>query len=147
MSRLREFYKDTVVNQLTEQFGFKSAMEVPKLEKITLNMGLGEAIGDKKATDVLALDISEIATFASFFVICSGDSSRQVKAIADEVELRLKKSGHRPNHIEGYGNAEWILMDYLDFVVHVFSNRAREYYDLERLWRDGKKIDTDAVLE
>jgi len=105
-----------------------------------------EAIGEKKAIDVLALDISDIASFAGCFIICSGDSSRQIKAIADEVEIRLKHNGHRPNHIEGYGNAEWILMDYLDFVIHIFSNRAREYYDLERLWRDGKKLDTASLL-
>lgn len=105
-----------------------------------------EAVDAKKAIDIVALDISEIASFANFFLLCSGDSSRQIQAIADEVEERLKKHGHRPNHVEGYTNADWILMDYLDLVVHIFSKRAREYYNLERLWRDGKSLDTDRLL-
>jgi ribosome-associated protein len=101
----------------------------------------------KKASDLVALDISGIATFADFFLICTGDSSRQMQAIADEVEQRLKASGIRPSHVEGYQNAEWILMDYLDLVIHIFSKDARVYYDLERLWRDGKRLDTSKLLE
>lgn len=105
-----------------------------------------EAMDDKKAVDVVALDISGIASFARYFLLCSGDSSRQIQAIADEIEHRLKKSGVRPNHIEGYRNAEWVLMDYLDLVVHIFSKQARAYYDLERLWRDGKKLDVRRLM-
>jgi ribosome-associated protein len=111
----------------------------------TLKIAL-EAVDEKKAIDIVALDISEIASFASHFLICSGNSSRQIQAIADEVEKKLKERGHRPSHIEGFRNAEWILLDYLDLVVHVFSKRARQYYDLERLWRDGKNLDTDKLL-
>ena len=110
--------------------------------KIALN-----AADAKKASDLVALDISGIATFANYFLICTGDSSRQIQAIADEVEQRLKANGIRPSHVEGYQNAEWILMDYIDLVVHIFSKNARAYYDLERLWRDGKKLDVSALLQ
>jgi ribosome-associated protein len=110
--------------------------------KIALN-----AADAKKASDLVALDISGIATFANFFLICTGDSSRQMQAIADEVEQRLKANGIRPSHVEGYQNAEWILMDYIDLVIHIFSKSARAYYDLERLWRDGKRLDASNLLE
>jgi ribosome-associated protein len=104
------------------------------------------AADDKKAHDLVALDISQIASFADYFLLCTGDSSRQMQAIADEVEKRLKADGIRPAHVEGYQNSEWILMDYIDLVVHIFSKTARAYYDLERLWRDGKKLDTSKLL-
>jgi ribosome-associated protein len=79
--------------------------------------------------------------FTDFFVLCSGTNPRQVQAIADEVELRLKAAGIRPNNIEGYKQAEWILVDYVDFVVHVFSEKARKFYDLERLWKTAKRLE------
>jgi len=101
-----------------------------------------KAVDSKKASDITVLDISEIASFANYFLICTGDSSRQIQAIADEIVAKLKESGYRPNHIEGYRNAEWVLLDYLDLVVHIFSKGARAFYDLERLWRDAKKLDT-----
>jgi len=106
-----------------------------------------KAADDKKAHDLVALDISGIASFASYFLLCTGDSSRQMQAIADEIELKLKAFGIRPSHVEGYRNAEWILIDYLDLVVHIFSKDARVYYDLERLWRDGKKLDVSALIQ
>jgi len=105
------------------------------------------AIDDKQAQDVVVLDISGIAAFASYFLLCSGDSSRQIQAIVDEVELKLREEKIRPTHIEGYRNAEWVLMDYLDLVVHVFSKKARAYYDLERLWRDGKRLEVKKLLQ
>lgn len=101
----------------------------------------------KKAHDLVILDISGIASFASYFLICTGDSSRQMQAIADEVEKKLKEAGIRPSHVEGYQNSEWILMDYMDLVIHIFSKNARAYYDLERLWRDSKKIDPQTLIE
>jgi ribosome-associated protein len=104
------------------------------------------AADDKKAHDLVALDISEIASFASYFLFCTGDSSRQMQSIADEIESRLKVAGLRPAHIEGYQNAEWILIDCSDLVVHIFSKTARIYYDLERLWRDGKKLDIEKLI-
>ena len=105
-----------------------------------------KAAEEKQAIDILVLDISSIASFANYFLLCTGDSSRQIQAIVDEVERKLRESGFRPTHIEGYRNAEWVLMDYLDVVVHVFSKKARAYYDLERLWRDGRKLDTKKLL-
>ncbi len=105
-----------------------------------------KAVDDKKASDLVVLDISGIASFADYFLLCSGESSRQIQAIADEVEHKLRAYGLRPNHIEGYLNAEWILMDYIDLVVHIFSKKARAYYDLERLWRDGKRLDAEKLL-
>ena len=105
------------------------------------------AADDKKARDLLALDISKIASFANYFLFCTGDSSRQMQAIADEIEKKLKEAGIRPSHIEGYQNSEWILMDYFDLVIHIFSKEARDFYDLERLWRDGKRLDTDKILK
>ncbi|HYK88622.1 MAG TPA: ribosome silencing factor [Acidobacteriota bacterium] len=105
-----------------------------------------KAVDDKKASDLVVLDISGIASFADYFLLCSGDSSRQIQAIADEVEEKLRCQGLRATHIEGYRNAEWILMDYIDLVVHIFSKKARAYYDLERLWRDGKRLDAEKLL-
>jgi ribosome-associated protein len=110
--------------------------------KIAIN-----AADEKKAHDFVALDISEIASFANYFLFCTGDSSRQMQAIADEVEEKLKVLGIKPSHVEGYKNAEWILMDYIDLVVHIFSKSARAYYDLERLWRDGKKLDMGTFIQ
>jgi ribosome-associated protein len=105
-----------------------------------------KAADEKKASDIVALDISQIASFADCFLICTGDSSRQIQAIAEEVERKLKEIGIRPSHIEGYRNAEWVLMDYVDLVVHVFSKSARTFYDLERLWRDAQKLDVQKML-
>ena len=94
----------------------------------------------KKATNLKVLDLREITSFADYFLICSGANQRQIQAIANEIETELKKQGERPSSVEGYGNAEWVLMDYGDLVVHVFSDQARAYYDLDRLWRDGKEL-------
>ena len=100
-----------------------------------------EAADDKKARDLVALDISAIASFADLFLICTGDSSRQIQAVSDEIESRLKEAGVRPYHIAGYQNAEWVVMDYSDLIVHIFSKTARAYYDLERLWRDAVPVE------
>ena len=81
-----------------------------------------------------------MSSFADFFVVCSGANARQIQTIADEVERQLRSLGERPSSIEGYHNAEWVLMDYGDYLVHVFSEKARLYYDLERLWRDAKQV-------
>ncbi len=105
-----------------------------------------KAVDDKKASDIVALDISHIASFADYFLLCTGESSRQIQAIADEVERKLHEAGIRPAHVEGYRNAEWILMDYIDLVVHVFSKSARTFYDLERLWRDARRLDAQKLL-
>ena len=105
------------------------------------------AADDKKANDLVILDISKITSFANYFLLCTGDSSRQMQAIADEVEKQLKASGIRPSHVEGYQNSEWILLDCMDLVVHIFSKNARAFYDLERLWRDAQKMDASLLIE
>ncbi len=99
-----------------------------------------KAADAKQAKDIKVLDLRDISSFADFFVICSGSNSRQIQAIADEIQLRLKKLGEHANSIEGYQNSEWVLMDYGDYLIHVFSEKARTYYDLERLWRDAKVV-------
>jgi ribosome-associated protein len=97
---------------------------------------------DKKAVNLTALDLREIASFTEFFVVATGTNQRQVQAIADEITEQLKKQlDVRPIRIEGYNTAEWVLIDFGDFIVHIFEQKAREFYDLERLWRDAKKVE------
>ena len=101
-----------------------------------------QACLDKKAEELSILEMEKgSGAFTDYFVLCSGTNPRQVQAIADEVELRLKAAGLRPAHVEGYKPAEWILVDYVDFVVHVFSEKARKFYDLERLWKTAKRLE------
>src|ERR1700689_2264250 len=101
-----------------------------------------QACLDKKAEELSILEMEKgSGAFTDYFVLCSGTNPRQVQAIADEVELRLKSTGVRPAHVEGYRQGEWILVDYVDFVVHVFSEKARKFYDLERLWKTAKRLE------
>jgi len=101
-----------------------------------------QACLDKKAEELSILEMEKgSGAFTDYFVLCSGSNPRQVQAIADEVELRLKHAGLRPTHVEGYNQAEWVLVDYVDFVVHVFSEKARKFYDLERLWKSAKRLE------
>src|SRR3954462_8144398 len=112
------------------------------MKKTDLKKQVSDAISaclDKKAEDLTLLELEQgTGAFTDYFVICSGTNPRQIQAIADEVELRLKREGQLPTHIEGYQKAEWVLLDYLDFVVHVFAPAARSFYDLERLWKGAK---------
>lgn len=102
---------------------------------------------DKKAVGLVALDLREIASFTEFFIIASGTNQRQVQAICDEISEQLKKQlSSRPVRIEGYSTAEWVVLDYGDFVVHIFEKEAREFYDLERLWRDAKRVELPAEI-
>ena len=98
------------------------------------------AAESKKATDIRVLDLAGVTSFADYFVICTGSNPKQVQAIADEVGMQLKKRNEHPISLEGYTQAEWILADYGDLLVHVFSTKAREYYGLERLWRAAKSL-------
>src|SRR5512146_1799940 len=99
------------------------------------------ACEDKKADRLSVLELEKNSgAFTDYFVICSGTNPRQLQAISDEVELRLKNLGLYPKSVEGYRQAEWVLLDYVDFVVHVFSQKARDFYDLERLWKSAKKV-------
>ena len=99
-----------------------------------------QAAQSKKAEDIVVLDIGKVSSFTDTFVVCSGSNTRQNQAISDEIQTTLKQEGVRVAGIEGFQNAEWILMDYGDFVVHVLSPEARKYYDLERLWRNAPRI-------
>jgi ribosome-associated protein len=101
-----------------------------------------QACLEKKAEGLTILEMEKgSGAFTDYFVLCSGTNPRQIQAIADEVELRLKGAGLRPTHVEGYNQAEWVLIDYVDFVVHVFSEKARKFYDLERLWKTAKRLE------
>jgi ribosome-associated protein len=99
------------------------------------------ACQEKKAEDIGILQLDEQASgFTDYFVICSGANPRQVQAIADEVDQKLSATGVEPAHREGYNQADWVLLDYVDFVVHIFSESARKFYDLERLWKTAKRL-------
>jgi ribosome-associated protein len=101
-----------------------------------------QACLDKKAEELTILEMEKgSGAFTDYFVLCSGTNPRQIQAIADEVELKLKAAGLRPNQVEGYRQADWVLIDYVDFVVHVFSEKARKFYDLERLWKSAKRLE------
>ena len=96
----------------------------------------------KKAQNVTVLEMDrESPSFTDYFLIASGSNPRQIQAISDEVEQRLERAGLHPVSVEGYKQAEWVLLDYVDFVVHVFSEKARKYYDLERLWKSAKRLE------
>ena len=99
------------------------------------------ACQEKKAEEISVLELEKgSGAFTDYFVVCSGTNPRQIQAIADQVEDELEKAGLRPTHVEGYRQAEWVLLDYVDFVVHVFSEKARKYYALERLWKSAKRV-------
>ena len=100
-----------------------------------------KAIEGKKGEDVVILEMDKNSgAFTDYFVVCSGTNPRQIQAIADDVQKQLVEIGQRPNSVEGYSQAEWVLLDYVDFVLHVFSERARKFYDLERLWKSARKL-------
>src|SRR5436309_2718724 len=99
------------------------------------------AIEDKKGEDVVILEMDRNSgAFTDYFIVCSGTNPRQIQAIADDVQKQLSEDGQRPNSVEGYNQAEWVLLDYVHFVLHVFSERARKFYDLERLWKSAKRL-------
>jgi ribosome-associated protein len=100
-----------------------------------------EAARGRKATQIIVLDLRKTGAFTDYFLICTGGNPRQVHAIADAVEETLKASRVRPAHVEGYDRAEWVLLDYFDFIVHVFSPAARQFYGLERLWGNASRIE------
>lgn len=106
-----------------------------------------KAISEKKGVDIKIIRVDNVSVLADYFVIATGTSSTHVKALADEVEYKLSEAGISVSHIEGYRSNSWILLDYVDVIIHVFSDEAREYYDLERLWQDGEAIDISDIVK
>ena len=105
-----------------------------------------KALEDKKAEDIRILDISGISTVADYFVIADGSNPNQLQAMIDSVEEELGKAGCTPKQVDGNANSSWILMDYSDVIVHVFSREDRLFYDLERIWKDGKSIQPEELI-
>lgn len=106
-----------------------------------------KALDDKKAKDIKIIDIHEVSVIADYFVIASGSNLNQVQAMVDNVEEQLGRAGYEPKQVEGTRGSNWILMDYGDLIIHVFDEENRLFYDLERIWRDGKVLEMDAFLE
>lgn len=108
---------------------------------------IAKALSSKKGLDIQIIEIGDISVLADYMVIATGTSSTHVKALADEIEYKLDEAGISVSHIEGYRSNTWILLDYIDVLVNVFSDEAREFYDLERLWQDGKPIDLTNIID
>src|SRR5437016_13989516 len=107
-----------------------------------------KAVENKKGEELTILEMDRNSgAFTDYFVICTGTNPRQIQAISDEIERQLKQAGTLPNSIEGYNQAEWVLLDYVDFVVHIFSERARKFYDLERLWKSATRLKPADLLK
>ena len=105
-----------------------------------------DALDDKKALEIKVINIENVSTLADYFIIASGTNHNQVQAMADNVDETLGRAGYEPKQIEGYQNANWILMDYRDIVIHIFDEENRLFYDLERIWRDGTVVDRKSVV-
>ena len=106
-----------------------------------------KALDSKKGRDIRVIRINDVSILADYMVIATGNSSTQVKALSEEVEEKLDQEGVSVSHIEGHRSNTWILLDYVDVIVHVFSDEARQYYDLERLWQDGEILDIEQILK
>lgn len=104
-----------------------------------------EALADKKAEDIKVIDISEVSVLADYFIIASGSNKSQIQAMIDNVDEKLGRLGYEKKQVEGYDAANWILMDYKDVIIHVFDKENRLFYDLERIWRDGKQISLEEL--
>lgn len=106
-----------------------------------------KALDGKKAIDVKVLEIKDISSLADYLIICNGTSTTQIKALADECEYQLEQKGATVDHREGMNNGGWVLLDYIDIIVHIYNNESRKFYDLERFWKDGHEIDINEILE
>ena len=131
--------KSTKTTKATVTKAAKKTGTTPRLPK-AISVAI-EAAQDRKASGVVVLDLKKADAFTDYFVICSASNPRQVQAIADAVEEALKGQKQRPSLVEGYARAEWILLDYFDFVIHVFSKHARDFYGLDRLWGSAKRTE------
>lgn len=136
--REKSLHPETIATPTREK---KSDVEPENNEPLDERIATAlRAANDKKALDMVVLDLRGVATFTDYFLIVSGMNIRQVQAITDEIVAQLKKQGTRSQRVEGYRTAEWVLVDYGDFIVQVFENKARQFYDLERLWRDAARM-------
>jgi ribosome-associated protein len=108
---------------------------------------IAEILDNKLAQDIKIIEISDVTILADYMVIATGRSSTQVKALADEVEFKMDEAGISVSHIEGHRSNSWVLLDYVDIIVNVFNEEAREFYNLERLWQDGKELDMSEILK
>jgi ribosome-associated protein len=132
MAKTTSRRRTTKITKSRDSGPAKSAKAAPRLPK-AISVAI-EAAQDRKASGVVVLDLKKAGAFTDYFVICSASNPRQVQAIADAIEEALKAQKQRPSLVEGYSRAEWILLDYFDFVIHVFSKHARDFYGLDRLW-------------
>ena len=136
--RGRESQADSAAQNAAAESGKDETSAEGLDERVRLAL---HAASEKKAHDLVVLDLREVASFTDYFVIASGTNVRQVQAIADEVQEQLRKRlGVKPARVEGYKSAEWVLLDYGDFIFHVFEEKSRRFYDLERLWRDAARV-------
>ncbi len=117
-----------------------SLEEVKEMARLAIN-----AMEDKKAEDIRVIDISQVSVLADYFIIASGSNRSQIQTLSDAVEEKLGKAGYPVKQIEGYQNANWVLLDFGDIIVHIFDQENRLFYDLERIWRDGRSMDIDGL--
>ncbi len=143
---MEQTLKEKILQHETETNVQNESAAQPTIQRVAEEIlddrvvGALRAADDRKALNLIVLDLRELTEFTDAFIITSGSNTRQVQAIADGISEDLKLIDARPSRIEGYNTAEWILMDYGDFVVHIFEDKARQFYDLERLWRDAIRI-------
>lgn len=122
------------------KIGLPKGMDAKELTKLAI-----QALEDKKAEDIKIIDISHVSVIADYFIIANGTNANQIQALSDNVEEILGRAGVHPRQIEGYQNANWILMDFQDVIIHIFDKENRLFYDLERIWRDGVPIDKESL--
>ena len=141
-SSLKSFgVKYEQIDLINDDFDYEKITErLKQMAKVAV-----EALKEKKGYDVKVIDISEISILADFFIIANGSNANQVQAMVDNVEEQMYKAGFDDPKVEGYNNASWILLDYNDVVLHIFDEESRSFYNLERLWRDGKEVDVDTL--
>ncbi len=118
----------------------KYQVEARILETIEIAHRVTEAASDKQASDIVLLDTRAVCSFADYFIICSGDSEKQIQAIDEEIEHKLKQAGVLPHHCEGTADSGWLVLDYGDIIVHIFSPQERDYYQLEKLWSGASLV-------
>ena len=117
-----------------------------QLEAKEMTERIVKALNDKKGQEIKVLHTADLTTLADYFVICTGTSNTQIKALSEAVEKTMTDAGEEPHHVEGHRGGTWVLMDYSCVVVHIFTEETRNFYDLERLWRDAQELDLSGLL-